>query len=176
MVFCHSVEVYRRKKTSPWYFWYVLIQQLSMKSYWKSGYLKELSMTYRERSCFTKHDSWSNFSNIFRNDYMWLRLFQGDWGISVPIKILRELYVSFTYIGWKKFYLLHSQNFSSGFGLEIILQKLGDIFKIYFRPGTGNITKSFSLLFHLVYIHLIFKVCIHLIYIMCNIYMIGHLF
>ena len=44
----------------------------------------------------------------------------------------------------KRFYVLHSQSFSWGFGLENILKKLGDIFKISFRQGTGNVSQSLS--------------------------------
>lgn len=52
----------------------------------------------------------------------------------------------------KRFYLLHSQNFSSGFRLEINLQKLGDIFRIYFRHGTANIPQSLSPYFSILFI------------------------
>lgn len=173
MFFCYSVEVHKGKQPPHCIFGMYSSSSCQWSHIENQDILKN-SVTCRGRSCFTKHDNWSNFSNIFRNDYVWLWLFQGDKVFQYPLKFWGNYVSVLLTLDRKRFYLL--QNFSSGFGLEIILQILGDIFRIYFRHGTNN-TKSFLLLFHLVYIHLMFNY-IHLIFSFysLNIYIIHNIY
>lgn len=142
--FCYSVEVYKKRTTSPLSFWYVLMQQLSMKSFWNQDISRNSRWPVGEghvsQSMIAEAIS-GTFSEMATCDYGYSKettVFQ------YPLKFWGN-YMSFLLtLDRENLHLLHAQNLSSDFGLEIILQESGDIFRISFGQ---NLSSYFSMLF-----------------------------